>query len=55
MSINKSKKFIEFLDSYSNKSQYTYLDYASITSNITKDYEINYLIMSLLNNSEYVI
>jgi len=43
MSINKSKKFIEFLDSYSSKSQYTYLDYASITSNITKDYEINYL------------
>ena len=43
MSINKSKRFIEFLDSYSNKSQYTYLDYASITSNITKDYEINYL------------
>ena len=43
MSINKSKKFIEFLDSYSKKSEYNYIHYASLTSNIAKDYEINYL------------
>lgn len=58
MSINKSKKFIEFLDKYSKEEQYEYSDFVNITSNITKDYEFNYLnpdtFASYFSNSSYL-
>lgn len=40
MSINKSKNFVKYLDTYVNKEQVKYEEYLEIVSNISKDYKL---------------
>ena len=40
MSINKSKNFVKYLDTYVDKEQVKYEEYLEIVSNISKDYKL---------------
>lgn len=51
MSINKSKNFVKYLDTYVNKEQVKYEEYLEIVSNISKDYNLFFQSKDVNSNS----
>lgn len=51
MSINKSKNFVKYLDTYVDKEQVKYEEYLEIVSNISKDYNLFFQTKDVNSNS----